>query len=101
MALASIVHLSSWSVCLPTDDNSELLKSQIKMSIGGLKAMGEIWPSAAQVLGQVTKVSHEIFKMQVSNMNAAFWTPLADEELFATLVDAGSQDDEFQFLQQY
>lgn len=69
--------------------------------MGGLKELAGIWPSARWVLGQVTKVAQEIFKMHDSNMNAAFWTSSSDEDIFGALVGVNSLDNEFQLMQQY
>ncbi|TVY42317.1 hypothetical protein LSUB1_G003589 [Lachnellula subtilissima] len=97
IALASIVHLACWSASTLISDDDDL-KGQVRLGIGGLKAMAEIWPSAQRVLEQVTRVAQESFLRRKSTLNSLLWNDLEDGEIAGNFVSEGTINNAFQPL---
>lgn len=59
VTLSSIVHLSRWALygC-----NNEELRQQIRLNIGGLKELSQVWVTAATARAQVMATAREMFK---------------------------------------
>jgi hypothetical protein len=66
ITMAAIVHLSACSFILYGDQGT-LAKERIRLSIGALKTLDEVWPVAGQVLNQVKGVAREVFALQPTN----------------------------------
>lgn len=76
VTLASIVHLSCWSVLLHDAD----LKQQLRLNTGALKTLWQVWPSAGQAFGQVKGVAQEIFKAKKEAVENGIWGNWTNEE---------------------
>lgn len=61
ITLASIVHLSACSWLLSGDEGF-LAKERIRLGVGALKTLEEVWSIAAFVLQQVKLVAREVFR---------------------------------------
>lgn len=64
ITLAAIVHLSACSWLL-TGDEGFLAKERIRLGVGALKTLGEVWSVADCVLMQVKGVAREVFSLQI------------------------------------
>ncbi|KAI5841976.1 hypothetical protein DFP73DRAFT_528391 [Morchella snyderi] len=64
ITLAAIVHLSACSWLL-TGDEGFLAKERIRLGVGALKTLGEVWSVADCVLMQVKGVAREVFAMHI------------------------------------
>ncbi|KIN03155.1 hypothetical protein OIDMADRAFT_40788 [Oidiodendron maius Zn] len=95
IALASIIHLSCWSVSNSIDEGHDL-EGLVRMSIGGLKAMANVWPSAQKVLSQVTRVAQEIFVNCISVLNVPLWNALEDKDI-ESFAEGENIGNDFQF----
>lgn len=60
VVLASVVHLNQWVAVLSGDD--EALREKVRLSIGALSVMSEVWRTAAVARGQVRGVAREIYE---------------------------------------
>src|SRR6187402_2511829 len=69
VTLASIVHLSCWSLLLHDED----LKQQLRLNTGALKTLNQIWPSAGRAFGQVKSVAQEIFTAKKRAAEVGYW----------------------------
>lgn len=63
ITLAAIVHLSACCFVLVGED-SFISKERIRLGVGALKTMEEVWPVAGCVLQQVKGVAKEVFAIQ-------------------------------------
>ena len=92
LAFAATTHLSAY--CLGQDkERMRCLREYLQVSLGALDSMGQIWPIAKAVKGQLAEFSREIFTKQSSNSNQAHAQP---EDLAAILpfeLVPGVQDD--------
>lgn len=86
IALASIVHLSCWSISSSNDEGYDS-KEYVRLSMGGLKAMADVWPSAGRVLVQVNRVAQEIFLTRTTSLSVPFWNGIEDEDIIDGLAD--------------
>lgn len=64
ITLAAIVHLSACSWLL-TGDEGYLAKERIRLGVGALKTLGEIWGVADCVLMQVKGAARDVFALQI------------------------------------
>ncbi|KFY03007.1 hypothetical protein V490_00349 [Pseudogymnoascus sp. VKM F-3557] len=97
IALASIVHLACWSASTLVSEDDDL-KGYVRLSIGGLKAMAEIWPSAKRVLEQVSGVAQEVLSTRTSTLNSLLWNSLDDGDMADSFISEEIISDEFQPL---
>lgn len=81
-ALASIIHLSHWSFLTPLTPDDHI-KQQLKLNIGALKKLAQIWPNAVMALGQVRGVAQELF--QEKKLLSEIWNTFNEEETLAVL----------------
>ncbi len=93
IALASIVHLARWSAS--TFVNEDDLRGHVHLSIGGLKAIAEVWPSAKRVLRQVTGVAQQVFSTRTSTLNFLVWNSLDGGDMGDTFIGEETISDEF------
>src|SRR5690606_32511625 len=61
LTLATVVHLSACSWLL-TGDEGYLAKERIRLGIGALKTLDEVWGVAGAVLTQVKSAAREVFR---------------------------------------
>ncbi|TAQ87961.1 hypothetical protein B7494_g3722 [Chlorociboria aeruginascens] len=97
ITLASIVHLSSWSTLMPNIQDDDF-KQQLRLNIGGLKKIGEIWPSASMSFVQVKGIAEEIYKAKKKAVEARIWTNFTDEGFMRSMIEDQSIMEEFQLL---
>ncbi|KFG82049.1 glucoamylase [Metarhizium anisopliae] len=85
ITLSSIVHLSRWALFfIPHDDDD--LRQQIRLNIGALNRLSEVWGAADRARGQVKAVAQEIYKVKKQQRsNSQFWLGLSQEEMLNTI----------------
>jgi hypothetical protein len=81
ITLSSIVHLSRWALFfIPHDDDD--LRQQIRLNIGALNHLSEVWVAADRARGQVKAVAQEIYTVKKQQRsNSEFWLGLSQEEM--------------------
>lgn len=84
ITLASIVHLSKWALYfLPEEED---LRQQIRLNIGALTKISEVWKAANTACGQVKGVAQEIYRTKKAHqINPAFWVGFTQEEMISSL----------------
>jgi hypothetical protein len=97
VTLASIVHLSCWSVLLPIIQDDDL-KQQLRLNTGALKSLWQVWPSAGQAFGQVKGVAQEIFSAKKHAAEVGYWTNLSNDEVMRSMIADQSIMEELQLL---
>lgn len=85
IVMASIVHLSYWSFMVP-DGQDDDIKGLIKLDIGALKGLAEIWPIANSCVGQVRGVANELFKSKKA-LAMHSWASFTSDEIFAGIIE--------------
>ncbi|KAG5922101.1 hypothetical protein E4U42_005600 [Claviceps africana] len=85
ITLSSIVHLSRWALFfIPHDDDD--IRQQIRLNIGALNRLSEVWGAANRARGQVKAVAQEIYKVKKQQRsNSEFWLGLSAEDLLNTI----------------
>lgn len=81
ITLSSIVHLSRWALFfVPRDDDD--LRQQVRLNIGALNRLAEVWGAADRARGQVKAVAQEIYKAKKQQrLNSDFWLGLTQEDM--------------------
>ena len=99
VTLASIVHLSCWSVLLPLTRDDDL-KQQLRLNTGALKSLWQVWPSAGQAFGQVKGVAQEIYaaKKQAAEVGFGDWTNFTEDEVMRSMIEDQTIMEELQLL---
>ena len=97
VTLASIVHLSCWSVLLPVIQDDDL-KQQLRLNTGALKSLWQVWPSAGKAFGQVKGVAQEIFMAKKHAAEVGYWTNLTNDEVMRSMIADQSIMEELQLL---
>ncbi|KAG6025320.1 hypothetical protein E4U41_001537 [Claviceps citrina] len=85
ITLSSIVHLSRWALFfIPHDDDD--LRQQVRLNIGALNRLAEVWGAADRARGQVKAVAQEIYKVKKQQRsNTQFWLGLSPEVMLNTI----------------
>jgi hypothetical protein len=102
VTMSSIVYLSYWSF-IATEPGDTFIKDNIRLNIGVLKTLGELWPIANTVLGQVKGVAQELFQSRKALSNGFSHAQVTRQEIFQGMIEsvtpAGGDDDFYgQFL---
>ena len=99
MTLASIVHLSCWSVLLPLIHDDDL-KQQLRLNTGALKSLWQVWPSAGQAFGQVKGVAQDIYKAKKQAAAVGFgdWGTFTEDEVIRSMIEDQTIMEELQLL---
>lgn len=97
VVLASIVHLSSWSVMMPLMHDDDL-KQQLRLNTGALKSLWQVWPSAGKAFGQVKSVAQEIWQAKKQAAEVGYWASLTEEEVMRSMIEDQSIMDDLQLL---
>ena len=97
VTLASIVHLSCWSVLTPSIHDQDI-KQQLRLNTGALKTLRQIWPSAGKSFGQVKGVAQEIYAAKKQAAEVGFWASLTDEEIMRGMIEDQTIMEELQLL---
>lgn len=84
ITLSSIVHLSKWAqFFLPDEDD---LREQIRLNIGALSKLSEVWRAANTAGGQVKGVAQEIYRAKKAQQShPAFWVSYTQEEMISSI----------------
>ncbi|KAL7627209.1 hypothetical protein AAE478_003985 [Parahypoxylon ruwenzoriense] len=83
LTLSSIVHLSKWAVYFIDEDD---LRQQIRLNIGALNKLSNIWKAANTASGQVKGVAQEIYRAKKAQQNnPQFWVGFTQEEIISTM----------------
>lgn len=98
VTLASIVHLSVWSVFLPLVHDNDL-KQQLRLNTGALKTLWQVWPSAGQAFGQVKGVAKEIYTVKKQQAESGFWTNYTSDEVMQSITEDRTVMEELQLLE--
>jgi len=95
VTLASITHLSCWSLLLHDED----LKQQLRLNTGALKTLWQIWPSAGMAFGQVKSVAQEIFSAKQRAAEVGYWiNNFTNEEVTQYMIEDQTTMEELQLL---
>ena len=99
VTLSSIVHLSKWALYFIQDE--EDLRQQIRLNIGALNKLSEVWKSAGIASKQVKGVAQDIYKAKkTQQINPAFWVGFTQEEVINSIAADEHIMDEFNLLAQ-
>src|ERR1700733_4082647 len=60
ITLSSIVHLSKWALFFIEHDDDDL-RQQIRLNIGALTRLSEVWRAACTASGQIRSVAQDIY----------------------------------------
>ncbi|KAK2589978.1 hypothetical protein QQS21_012343 [Conoideocrella luteorostrata] len=84
ITLSSIVHLSRWALFfIPHDDDD--IRQQVRLNIGALNRLSEVWGAADRARGQVKAVAQEIYKVKKQQRsNPELWLGLSSEDMLNT-----------------
>jgi hypothetical protein len=84
LTLSSIVHLSKWALYFIQDE--EDLRQQIRLNIGALNKISEVWKAATMASGQVKGVAQDIYRAKkAQQISPAFWVGFTQEEMIRSL----------------
>lgn len=97
MTLASIVHLSCWSVLYPLLNDDDL-KQQLKLNTGALKTLWQVWPSAGRAFGQVKGVASEIWQRKKEVVERGWWGEVGEEVFIRNMHEEQGYLEELQLL---
>ncbi|KAF8852062.1 hypothetical protein BDZ45DRAFT_600526 [Acephala macrosclerotiorum] len=97
VTLASIVHLSCWSVLMPLIRDDDL-RQQLRLNTGALKTLWQVWPSAGKAFGQVKGVAQEIYREKKRAAEVGFWGELTDDEVMRSMIEDQTIMEELQLL---
>lgn len=103
VTMSSIVFLSYWSFIAPESGGDTFIKDNIRLNIGILKTLGDLWPIANTVLGQIKGVAQELFQSRKALSNAFSQAQVTRQEIFQGMIESvtppGEDDDLYgQFL---
>lgn len=88
VTMAAVVYLSYWSF-IATEGGDTVIKEHIRLNIGVLKALSEIYPIASTVMGQVKGVAQELFASRKA-LNNAYWAHVTKEEILQGMIEDAS-----------
>ncbi|KAM4055234.1 fungal zn(2)-Cys(6) binuclear cluster domain-containing protein [Hirsutella rhossiliensis] len=99
ITLSSIVHLSRWALFfIPHNDDD--LRQQVRLNIGALNRLAEVWGAADRARGQVKLVAQEIYQAKKQQrLNSEFWVGLTHEDMLNTIATDDSIINEIESLQ--
>ncbi|CZS92637.1 related to Zn(II)2Cys6 transcriptional activator [Rhynchosporium agropyri] len=86
VTLASIVHLSCWSILVPLMRDDDL-KQQLRLSTGALKTLCQVWPAAGKAFGQVKGVAQEIYTAKKQAAEVGYWSNLTQDEVMRSIIE--------------
>ncbi|PVH75515.1 hypothetical protein DL98DRAFT_498285 [Cadophora sp. DSE1049] len=97
VTLASIVHLSCWSVLMPLMHDDDL-KQQLRLNTGALKTLWQVWPAAGKAFGQVKGVAQEIYAGKKQAAEVGYWANLTEDEVMRSMIEDQSIMEDLQLL---
>ena len=84
LTMSSVVHLSKWALYLVQDEDD--LRQQIRLNIGALNKLSEVWKSAGNASGQVRGVAQDIYRAKkAQQINPAFWVGFTQDQMISSL----------------
>lgn len=84
VTLSSIVHLSKWALYFIQDEDD--LRQQIRLNIGALGKLSNVWKAANTACVQVKGVAQEIYRAKkAQQINPAFWVGFTQEQMITSL----------------
>lgn len=85
LTLSSIVHLSKWALEYFIHDEDDL-RQQIRLNIGALNKLSNVWKAANNASGQVKGVAQEIYRAKKAQQsNPSFWVGFTQEEIISSM----------------
>ncbi|OTA60841.1 hypothetical protein K449DRAFT_435251 [Hypoxylon sp. EC38] len=85
LTLSSIVHLSKWALEYFIHDEDDL-RQQIRLNIGALNKLSNVWKAANNASGQVKGVAQEIYRAKrAQQSNPSFWVGFTQEEIISSM----------------
>ncbi|KAH8816311.1 hypothetical protein F5884DRAFT_818401 [Xylogone sp. PMI_703] len=97
ITLASIIHLSCWSLQLPQIQDRDI-KEQLRLSSGGLQELRKVWPAAGISFAQVKGVAQELYAAKKAAAELALWTPISDDDMMRSIIEDQSIMEDMQLL---
>ncbi|RDW72077.1 hypothetical protein BP5796_08111 [Coleophoma crateriformis] len=95
ITLASIVHLSVWSVMMPLIQDTDI-KEQLKLNIGAMKDLWRVWPSAGKAFGEVKGVAQDIYTAKKQAAQVGMWDHFTPDEIIRNMIEDDRIMEEFQ-----
>jgi hypothetical protein len=84
VTLSSIVHLSKWAMYMIQDEDD--MRQQIRLNIGALKSLSQVWKAADTACGQVKGVAQEIYRAKkAQQISPAFWVGFTQEQMITSI----------------
>jgi len=84
LTMSSVVHLSKWALYFVQDEDD--LRQQIRLNIGALNKLSEVWKSAGNASAQVRGVAQDIYRAKkAQQINPAFWVSFTQEQMISSL----------------
>ncbi|KAI1373352.1 hypothetical protein F4677DRAFT_220387 [Hypoxylon crocopeplum] len=85
LTLSSIVHLSKWALEFFIHDEDDL-RQQIRLNIGALNKLSNVWKAASTASAQVRGVAQEIYRAKKAQQsNPSFWVGFTQEEIISSM----------------
>ncbi|OTB04997.1 hypothetical protein M426DRAFT_57731 [Hypoxylon sp. CI-4A] len=85
LTLSSIVHLSKWALEYFIKDEDDL-RQQIRLNIGALNKLSNVWKAANNASGQVKGVAQEIYRAKRAQQgNPSFWVGFTQEQMISSI----------------
>ncbi|KAI2465332.1 hypothetical protein F4781DRAFT_438931 [Annulohypoxylon bovei var. microspora] len=85
LTLSSIVHLSKWALEFFIQDEDDL-RQQIRLNIGALNKLSNVWKAASTASVQVKGVAQEIYRAKRAQQNnPSFWVGFTQEEIISSM----------------
>ncbi|KAH8890312.1 hypothetical protein GQ53DRAFT_868197 [Thozetella sp. PMI_491] len=93
LTLSAIVHLCKWSLCSIEDE--EDLRQQIRLNVGALNKLSEVWKAANTASSQIRQVAQGIHReKKARQMDPTFWAGFTREQMINSMnVDANIMND--------
>ncbi|ORY59247.1 N-terminal binuclear Zn cluster-containing/DNA binding domain-containing protein [Pseudomassariella vexata] len=84
LTLSSVVHLSKWALIIVQNDAD--LKEKIRLNIGALNKLSNVWKAAGRAGSQVKGVASEIYHVKKAQQNnSSLWVGYTQEEIISSM----------------
>ncbi|PTB62541.1 N-terminal binuclear Zn cluster-containing/DNA binding domain-containing protein [Trichoderma citrinoviride] len=85
ITLSSIVHLNKWALFFIQHDDDDL-RQQIRLNIGALNELSNVWGAADRARGQVKGVAQEIYHIKKEQQkNPQYWLGFTQEDVINSM----------------
>lgn len=99
VSLSSIVHLSKWALFFVQHDDDNL-RQQIRLNIGALANLSQVWDSADRAVGLVRSVAQDIYRIKKQQqLLPQYWLGLTQQEMMDSIATDDSVINEIENLQ--